>query len=262
MDFNEIEQKLSIMLEKELHKKDMIAAELSGMPRGELVIRKRGERFSYYRKYGGKETGIGRNHKLKQKLVRKCVLRNILAAGEANCRILTKAIEEARRVSDKEPKHLHRKTYKRIQELFPAEYYAYTKEQREWMSRGFVSNGYNADELKYMTASGIKVRSKSERTIADILAESRIPFRYEAEFIADGESMFPDFTIMRNDGNIVIWEHFGLMDDPDYFKRTCMKVEKYRRAGFVQHSNLICTYESDMASAERLREILNKYMSY
>ena len=41
-----------------------------------------------------------------------------------------------------------------------------------------------------------------------------------------------------------------------------MLVEKYRRAGFVQHSNLICTYESDMASAERLREILNKYMSY
>ena len=257
-----LEEKLSRLLEKEQAMMDLLRDEYKGMPKGELLIKKSCDKYFFYRQIKDASKGIGKNHKLKQKLVRKCVLRNMLAAGEANCRILTKAIEEVRRVSDKEPKHLHRKTYKRIQELFPAEYYAYTEEQREWMSRGFVSNGYNADELKYMTASGIKVRSKSERTIADILAESRIPFRYEAEFIADGESMFPDFTIMRNDGNIVIWEHFGLMDDPDYFKRTCMKVEKYRRAGFVQHSNLICTYESDMASTERLREILNKYMSY
>lgn len=38
--------------------------------------------------------------------------------------------------------------------------------------------------------------------------------------------------------------------------------EQYRRAGYVQHSNLICTYEEDLRSGAVLEEILLRYELY
>lgn len=72
--------------------------------------------------------------------------------------------------------------------------------------------------------------------------------------------MYPDFAIFRYDGSMIIWEHFGLMDNKDYFMKSYMKIEKYRRAGYKTHSNLICTYEEDMMSEDILTDIIERYL--
>lgn len=39
--------------------------------------------------------------------------------------------------------------------------------------------------------------------------------------------------ILCDDGRILIWEHFGLMDKEEYFISACRKLEQYRKAGYV-----------------------------
>ena len=87
-------------------------------------------------------------------------------------------------------------------------------------------------------------------------------FRYEAKLAINGKVYYPDFMILCDDGRILIWEHFGLMDKEEYFISACRKLEQYRRAGYVQHSNLICTYEEDLRSGAVLEEILLRYELY
>ena len=114
----------------------------------------------------------------------------------------------------------------------------------------------------YKTKSGIMVRSKSERSLADFFTERGVAFRYEAKLAINGKVYYPDFMILCDDGRILIWEHFGLMDKEEYFISACRKLEQYRRAGYVQHSNLICTYEEDLRSGAVLEEILLRYELY
>ena len=95
-----------------------------------------------------------------------------------------------------------------------------------------------------------------------VLNRNGVAFRYEAKLVINGKVYYPDFMILCDDGRILIWEHFGLMDKEEYFISACRKLEQYRRAGYVQHSNLICTYEEDLRSGAVLEEILLRYELY
>lgn len=256
----DVASRLENLLEEERRKRDLMIDEFKKLPKGELTIRKSAGKYFFYRGYRGKWIGIGKDSDLKQKLVRKCILKNMIAACDINCKLLDQSIVLSRKTADLKGRSLHGITYERIRRLFPTAYYAYSEEQRRWMVSGSYRNHFNEAGLKYVTACGIKVRSKSERIIADLLAEHHIAFRYEAEFVTDRGSLFPDFMIMRRDGKIVIWEHLGLMDDADYYRKACDKIERYRMEGFTQHTNLICTYEEDIVSPETLNDIIARYI--
>ena len=255
-----MEKELRKLLEEGQARIELMQKEIKTLPKGELLIKKSGGYTLFYKKYGNKEQGIGSDRELKRMMARKCVLRNEIAKSKSICKLLEQDLKVLKKIKDKNRKALHRRTYERILELFPEEDYVYSERQREWMNGGSMQNDLNRDDLKYVTRSGIRVRSKSERTIADLLTENSIAFRYEAEFVMESGSFFPDFTIMRRDGKLVLWEHMGLMDDPEYFRRACNKIEKYRREGFSQHTDLICTYEEDIASPDRLHDIIERYL--
>ena len=108
------------------------------------------------------------------------------------------------------------------------------------------------------------MRSKSERLIADKLAEYALPFRYEARYenYAHGESFvaYPDFTILRADGREVVWEHFGLMNDDEYAARTVRKIIDYQRGGCSLARDLICTFEEDIKDPQALDQIIQRFL--
>ena len=79
------------------------------------------------------------------------------------------------------------------------------------MEAPYEKNPFHPEQLIYQTKSGILVRSKSERMIADFLSEHGIPFRYEAKLLIDGKAYYPDFMILCEDDTLILWEHFGLM---------------------------------------------------
>ena len=66
---------------------------------------------------------------------------------------------------------------------------------REWRKIPSEQNKRFQSGRKYMTKSGIPVRSKSEMTIADMLYDLGIEFKYETALDVCGTTVYPDFEI-------------------------------------------------------------------
>jgi len=121
-------------------------------------------------------------------------------------------------------------------------------------------NRYREEELIYFTKSGLRVRSKSERTIADALDHNKILYRYEAAVQFGNVVKFPDFTAYRlSDKKMIIWEHFGRMDDAEYRKNTNEKLAFYGRHSFYPFDKLICTYEQDLQRSDFVQTIIELF---
>ena len=82
--------------------------------------------------------------------------------------------------------------------------------------------------------------------IADALARNMIVFRYEYPIEIEGLGYVrPDFLCLHPvTRQVVLWEHFGMMDDPSYADETTNKIERYCNAGFHLVYNLIATFET------------------
>ncbi|MBR1989653.1 MAG: hypothetical protein IJ987_04195 [Firmicutes bacterium] len=99
---------------------------------------------------------------------------------------------------------------------------------------------YRPEGLRFETAAGCKVRSKSEVIIADALYFSELTFDHEKP---TAFGLLPDFTITLSDGSTVIWEHFGLINDPVYRLRMFEKLSIYQANGFYPGRNLILSFD-------------------
>jgi hypothetical protein len=95
------------------------------------------------------------------------------------------------------------------------------------------------------TSGGRLVRSKSEAFIGSEIEAVPLSYRYEQKLVLFGEVVYPDFMfILPNSGQVVIWEHFGWMDDPEYAKKAMHKIELYCKAGWQLGVNFFFTFET------------------
>ena len=115
-----------------------------------------------------------------------------------------------------------------------------------WRHLPYTGKPFEINAPEYYTASGVRVRSKSEVIIADALARANIPYRYEYPTSIKGwGTLYPDFTCLDiRTREEIIWEHFGLMSDPDYAENAVQKITHYAASGYVLGKNLIATFES------------------
>jgi len=125
------------------------------------------------------------------------------------------------------------------------------KEMEAWNA---IPKKRNVFETPNRTMNGEFVKSKSELIIADRLKAAGVPYHYEAKnAFADeelGEIMLwhPDFLVLNvRTGKQYIWEHFGKMDDPEYFGATLFKLNLYARNDYFLGDNLIMTMENSHA---------------
>ncbi|MER7333517.1 MULTISPECIES: AAA family ATPase [unclassified Micromonospora] len=88
--------------------------------------------------------------------------------------------------------------------------------------------------LVHRTDRGELVRSKSEVLIANLLHELGLSYDYEAPFTgSDGRTVRPDFTVVTDLGETVIWEHLGMLSDPRYARKWELKKNWYARNGVL-----------------------------
>ena len=114
-----------------------------------------------------------------------------------------------------------------------------------WASVSYEQNPYKREDLIHNTFAGMKVRSKSEEIIANILFTNHIPFRYEAPLTLNGSTMYPDFTIKNpKNSSYTYWEHLGLMDKKEYKDHAMEKISTYCDHNIIPDVNLILTYET------------------
>lgn len=121
--------------------------------------------------------------------------------------------------------------------------------QRKWLAQPYERNPAYTEELKFHTTNDVLMRTKSEVLIANRLEYYRIPYLPEKPlwFDYDTHPKYPDFTILKPNGEIIIWEHMGRMDKEDYFIKNSKKIVEYRQNGYSQNTNLIITFEEDIS---------------
>ena len=97
------------------------------------------------------------------------------------------------------------------------------------------THGTYIPRTKLVLACRERVRSKSEVIIADTLARHGVPYRYEYPLKLksgrDGafRTIHPDFLCLNVRTRAEFyWEHFGLMDDPDYLERTLAFIRLFK----------------------------------
>lgn len=104
-----------------------------------------------------------------------------------------------------------------------------------------------AEHLIHRTSRGEMVRSKSELVIANHLHHLGLRYFYERQLegtIAPGK-LRPDFSFIDDAGDVVIWEHLGMLQRDEYRRAWEWKREWYRENGFVENTNLFTTSEPD-----------------
>lgn len=113
----------------------------------------------------------------------------------------------------------------------------------EWSRAEYEQSDYKPEKKIHITSEGVRVRSKSELIIAELLYIQNVPFRYEEMLTIANRKFAPDFTILREDGALVYWEHCGMPNNPAYMASHKDKLSKYEAAGIVPWKNLIITYD-------------------
>ena len=109
------------------------------------------------------------------------------------------------------------------------------------------SSSSRTGQYRVTTKEGVLVKSKAEQIIADELYDSGIPFRYELCLkCADQSFRSPDFTIINPaTGKLFYWEHYGMMDKPDYARDKVDKMNSYSLSQIIPGDNLILTIADD-----------------
>lgn len=134
------------------------------------------------------------------------------------------------------------------------EQYATQWENVTWQGLPFAP-----DASVYTTNQGERVRSKSEVLIANALAHQKIPYRYEypltlhrnhtyrtSQNTTTTTTLYPDFFCLNlRTRQEIIWEHFGLMDSPEYLHNTVSKLKLYAQNRILPGKKLIITMETN-----------------
>ena len=117
---------------------------------------------------------------------------------------------------------------------------------REWQSVEYEGKPFTDENQEIVTERGERVRSKSEKIIADKLNMLGISYRYEYPLVLEGNvKVYPDFTILKMpEREEVYLEHFGMMDDEDYVENVLFKLATYEKNEIYLGVKLFVTYET------------------
>ena len=167
-----------------------------------------------------------------------------------------------------------------------------------WLKVDYRRKKISEDAPQLFTDNNEQVRSKSEVIIANSLKAAKVPYRYEFPLLVDRNAkkncegldnmdsahdtssvksraktpdfydqdicqLHPDFYCLNlRTHREFAWEHFGMMDDPDYAARATEKLELYAENGFFPGKNLIITMETSAKplSSKLLKSVIQTYL--
>ncbi len=115
-----------------------------------------------------------------------------------------------------------------------------------WLGKRYEGKAIS-DKLPYFETNNKElVRSKSELNIANMLAKSGLPYKYECPLtLKNGSTIYPDFTVLDvKNRREIYWEHRGMMDDRNYANHAVSRVKSYAHNGYMLGRDLIITEET------------------
>ena len=177
--------------------------------------------------------------------------------------LVKKRLEQLRRLlkdyDDNEIAQLYTKEHPERQKLIQPIQPTWEQYLSEWEKEEYKGKAF-AEKLPVITtAKGERVRSKSEKILADYFYHAGISYKYEHPLFLKGFGVvYPDFTFLSpRTRKEIYWEHDGRMDDPEYARKAIKKIETYEKNEIFPGQNLILTFETlqdglDMRVVEKL----------
>ena len=115
-----------------------------------------------------------------------------------------------------------------------------------------------------LTEKGERVRSKSEKILADYFYRKNILYKYEKPLHLKGYgTVYPDFTFLsRKTYREIYWEHEGMMDKQDYARAAVRKIELYQINHIYPGDRLIITFETEqnVLNSKIIENLIEKYL--
>jgi ATP-dependent exoDNAse (exonuclease V) alpha subunit len=120
--------------------------------------------------------------------------------------------------------------------------------------RSDAENVPYAEDLIHKTLKGHMVRSKSELVIANMLHSLGMSDAYQYERQIDGEhregKLRPDFSFVDPAGDLLLWEHLGMLTKPKYASDWEWKRQWYLDNGFVEGETLFTTEDDPLGGLD------------
>lgn len=122
----------------------------------------------------------------------------------------------------------------------------YQQQLEEWVKEPYAGIPFRSDATVITTNNGMRVRSKSEKIMADYFDSVGLKYKYECPLeLKPYGIVYPDFTFLSpKTGKEIYWEHEGMMDNPEYARTAVMKIKSYESNGIFPGENLILTFET------------------
>lgn len=138
------------------------------------------------------------------------------------------------------------------------------KELARWYDSEYHGKEFYEGTAEIVTEKGERVRSKSEKILADYFYRNNILYQYEKPLYLKGYgTVYPDFTFLsKKTRKEIYWEHEGMLDKPEYAKSAVKKIESYQRNGIHLGERLILTFETELTvlNSQIVEELVEKYL--
>lgn len=228
--------------------------ELEGMPEGRIVIAKN---YILYVDSGKEQYLSAKKDKpLIQMLAQKQYLQQIIKSAKEE----QKALLLYEKNSPSVP-------YEKIYAFLPEKKRSFTVPVKTPAAKLWEQERYRQKEppshSPHICPNGLKVRSKSEVLIASELLRFGIPFRYECGIpMLDHYWVYPDFTVfLPHLGRTMFYEHFGMMDSPEYALIAAKKLQTFQDNHFELGRDWVYTVETKISplSLDTIDRIIQNY---
>ncbi len=216
-------------------------------PEGKLILSQSNGSVQYYHKTdANQKKGIyipAKNKKLAENLAQKDY-------DEKFLQTLQKQREQIQHTINMLPKEEIEDVYSRLsqkrKELVKEHILTDAEYIENWLNVSYEGKPFDYEMAEIYTERGERVRSKSEKILADKFYALGIPYRYEFPVKIKGYgTVYPDFTLLNVKKRTEFYfEHFGMMDHPEYCQKSMTKIESYANNKIFPGKNLLLTFET------------------
>ena len=219
---------------------------MKNAPEGRVRLGKSHGCTQYYH-ITNKEDKVGKyirskNRKLAEQLILKDYYKRVAAKAEAEIKVLNSLV---RFYDSGTAEDIYAAMIPARRNLITPIWLSDEEYAKKWLAQDYERKGFDDDAPEHYTDMNERVRSKSEVLIANRLSAKGAPRIYELPLVINGKTIHPDFTVLNVRTRCVyIWEHLGMMDDPEYFESAIRRLMEYKKAGYYIGVNLIITFET------------------
>lgn len=262
-------QELRKMLMKEQRHLERIVyfakANLDRETEGHLRISKDKSKIRYYHcTDDNRESYIPRSDKeLPKKLAQRDYYLSVIKKGEARLKQIKRITKD---YSDDEIEGLFHSLHEERKALVTPVEPTWEQRLAAWYAEEYQGKEFQEGTMVILSEKGERVRSKSEKILADFFYRRNILYKYEKPLNLKGfGTVYPDFTFLsKKTGQEIYWEHEGMMDKPEYARSAVRKIESYQKNEIYSGDRLILTFETEQSVLNTgvIEGLVKRYLYY